>query len=93
MSWILVISLTVGTSCGRDTKIETYPVLQTKKDLVLTSTNHPHGYQQTECFYCHNKEMIHKVDHLGTGELPTAIALVNELGISACITCHGSNGN
>ena len=83
----------VFASCGQGPSGENYSNIKSLQDIVLTTSNHPHGYQQTQCFYCHVKQNIHQTDTLGSGELPTAIALTNSLGISACKACHGTNGN
>ena len=88
----IVFSLTF-VSCGQGPSGENYSNIKSLPDIVLTVSNHPHGYQQTQCFYCHVKQNIHQVDTLGSGELPTAIALTNQLGIAACQACHGTNGN
>ena len=80
-------------SCGQGSNGENYSNIKSIPDIVLTTGNHPHGFQQTQCFYCHVKQNIHQVDRIGSGELPTAIALTDSLGISACKACHGANGN
>ena len=67
-------------SCGQGPSGENYSNIKSLPDIVLTISNHPHGYQQTQCFYCHVKQNIHQTDTLGSGELPTAIALTNSSG-------------
>ena len=78
--------------CDAERKYEDYN-LPDENALTLTQDNHPHGFGQTECFYCHVKANIHEVDRLRSALFPLAKSLVEEEGIHACSTCHGNNKN
>ncbi|OFZ71428.1 MAG: hypothetical protein A2451_10775 [Bdellovibrionales bacterium RIFOXYC2_FULL_39_8] len=91
MSKILILSLMFGLliSCGQDRQLEVYDQMQ-EGNLDLTESNHAHGWQQTDCFYCHVMENIHQADQQGCG-IVVAGEMTDEL--SDCLSsCHGQNG-
>ncbi|MBI2609272.1 MAG: hypothetical protein HYW47_06715, partial [Deltaproteobacteria bacterium] len=61
-------------------------------NITLNAQNHPHGFRQTQCFYCHVKSNIHQVNRYGNALFDTAKDLVESDGLSSCSLCHGANG-
>ncbi|HBQ22021.1 MAG: hypothetical protein A2Z91_01520 [Deltaproteobacteria bacterium GWA2_38_16] len=91
--YMLVMGMmVVWLGCGVERKYEDYH-LPPDWDLTLTQQNHPHGFRQTKCFYCHIKANIHEVDRIGHALFPSAKPTVDAQGESSCSTCHGTNGN
>lgn len=87
---LLFVGLLFGLSaCGGDIQVENYDI-PSSTDILLTVRNHPHGYQKTECFLCHNISNIHQVWSSTKGD---ADPLIEANGINACGSCHGHNGN
>lgn len=86
LSQILLVS-----SCGQRKQSENYN-FKTTNDLLLNENNHPHGYNESDCFYCHNVANIHQENNLGTNLLDLAKSLVDKHGSSSCKLCHGTNG-
>lgn len=79
------------TSCGVQPQSEDYQV-SSMSDLILTQSNHPHGYGQSECFACHVKTNIHNSNALNPQSVELARRLVDQQGIASCRGCHGGNG-
>lgn len=77
--------------CGSELQYENYS-FSAEKDILITKTNHPHGYEKTGCFYCHTKENIHKVNRLNSPMFDLAKQLVETQGLASCKGCHGNNG-
>lgn len=75
-------------SCGQDKENEHYDAI----DITLTEANHPHGYGEKDCFYCHIKGNIHQVSTTNISLRETALRRVEEDGINSCSECHGQNG-
>ena len=88
---LLFLATFITLSCGQDRAKEEYS-LQTSGDLLLTTNNHPHGYGEGNCFYCHNGSNIHRDNNLGTNLVDLANSLVERDGIASCSLCHGTNG-
>ena len=61
-------------------------------NITLDAQNHPHGFRQRQCFYCHVKSNIHEVDRYGDPFFSSAKETVESDGISGCSLCHGDNG-
>ncbi len=61
-------------------------------NITLDSQNHPHGFRQRQCFYCHVKSNIHQVDRYNDPLFGSAQDAVEADGINACSLCHGDNG-
>lgn len=78
--------------CGVERQYEDYKFVTTD-DKTLSQQNHPHGFKQTQCFYCHVKENIHQIDRINDPLFPLAKDLVESQGLSSCSICHGDNGN
>ena len=87
----LLIFITLLFSCDQDPQYEDY-LIPNQTELSLTEVNHPHGWQQTECFSCHVTASIHVDDTLNTGIIDEARRSVETYGISGCYQCHGYNG-
>lgn len=79
------------SACDTSRQYEEYQI-KTEADLTLSSDNHPHGYQKTECFLCHHPENIHQVNRLGLLSFDYAQTLVRDSGLRSCQGCHGKNG-
>lgn len=81
--------------CGAvDRQYENYDLANIDEiDNGLNQQNHPHGFRQTKCFYCHVKANIHEVNRIGHSNFALAKSLVESQGESVCSMCHGSNGN
>jgi hypothetical protein len=73
-----------------DRQYENYNM--TAADITLSSNNHPHGYNRSDCFLCHLPMNIHQVDRLGAPSFPFAKGAVERNGLNSCRGCHGSNG-
>ena len=78
-------------SCGVSDRSEDYQ-LSSVADLTLTQTNHPHGFARSECFNCHVKVNIHRVNRLNASSFDLASDLVEQSGLKSCSGCHGTNG-
>ena len=91
MKVLLPIILLLLLSCDQDPQYEEYEI-PNQVELSLTQINHPHGWQQEECFSCHVKASIHNDDTLNTGIIEEARRSVDTYGISGCYQCHGYNG-
>ena len=89
--WFTMMMLLFLSSCGQDPLHEHYPIYDVA-DLQLTEANHPHGYGQSDCFFCHIPVNIHSDDTLGTGNIELARQLTQSQGTRSCSTCHGNNG-
>lgn len=93
MTWKLACGMMllflVGCDVERD--YEDYNI-RSDDDLILTELNHPHGFRQNRCFYCHVKANIHQVDRYGSALFDTAKYIVDTEGLSGCFICHGDNG-
>ncbi len=77
--------------CAEKRQYEEYKI-KSKGDLILTKDNHPHGFRQADCFYCHNQQNIHQDDTLNTGLIELAREISTEGSTSKCYSCHGDNG-
>ncbi len=91
VKFIYLIIFFIAFGCGVDRQYEDY-ALRSDDDLTLTQNNHPHGFGQNECFYCHVKANIHQVDRIKSPLFGLAKDLVEANGIDSCATCHGTNG-
>jgi len=90
----LFIILAGLVSCGQDAEYENYG-MQVSGDLGLTQNNHTHGWTRTDCFSCHVRANIHRINYLGTAYenmLATARRSTQYEGLGGCNTCHGLNG-
>ena len=86
---IFVMMLCLGyVGCDASREYEYYR----DTNLTLTETNHPHGFKETQCFYCHVKENIHQVDRYGNSLFGSAKDMVEGEGLASCSVCHGNNG-
>lgn len=81
----------VLNSCAAERQTESYPFTD-PNPLILTSTNHPHGYEKASCFQCHLPQNIHQEDRLKDPSFPMANSYVEQKGLSSCSGCHGTNG-
>ena len=82
----LVFWIVVG--CDAHREYEYY----NQSNITLDQQNHPHGYGQNQCFYCHVKSNIHQVDRYGDPLFSSAKDEVETNGLSSCSLCHGDNG-
>ncbi len=77
--------------CDSTKQHENYK-LNTEADLILTHQNHPHGFQNYQCFLCHHPDNIHKENRLNLSAFDYAQILVEQSGLQSCQGCHGKNG-
>ncbi|MBI2026968.1 MAG: hypothetical protein HYS98_04085 [Deltaproteobacteria bacterium] len=92
MKLLLILSVSCSLQfipgCGNERQHEFYD----NSNIILTAQNHPHGWTQSQCFRCHVKENIHRVDHYGDPLFSSAPDLVRIHGITICSLCHLNNG-
>jgi hypothetical protein len=88
-----VIMITICISaCDQPPQYEDYK-LQTWSEIgLITQNDHPHGWQQKECFNCHVKANMHQVNRLQHPLFDYAKDEVNAKDLESCHSCHGWNG-
>lgn len=93
---ILIILAMILLACGTDNTLggEDHGNLATSDEgITLTQDEHPIGWGEADCFFCHNMENIHQTDRTGTGlNLEGIRELTQDEGLASCATCHGTNG-
>lgn len=89
LNLFLLVSALVA--CDSTRQYEDYQ-MKTESDQILTSYNHPHGYQKLQCFVCHHLENIHQENRIGSSSFDLANTLVRQSGLASCSGCHGKNG-
>jgi hypothetical protein len=89
---IVTILIQIIISCDNADEGEEYPDIFAN-GLILTESNHIGGYGRSECFFCHNIENIHVVDHSGGVDVEAIREITISEGETSCVSCHGSNGN
>ncbi|MBI2091625.1 MAG: hypothetical protein HYT75_01340 [Deltaproteobacteria bacterium] len=93
----LLFAMTCGvllSSCGAETTTgEDYgDLLQSPSGLVLTQSEHQYGWGKSDCTLCHNLNNIHISESEAGFDMAAVRQQVEDEGISACATCHGTNG-
>ena len=88
---VVSILLILTTACSVSEQSENYD-FDSISPLILTQSNHPHGYQKTSCYSCHTPQNIHRVNRLGDPSFDFADPLVQQNGLNSCVGCHGNNG-
>jgi len=90
--WVGLYVVMVFFSCGKNKRQFEEHHLPASGALILNEKNHPHGYAEAQCFYCHVKANIHRDNTTGSPLIETARELTEQQGILSCSTCHGANG-
>ena len=86
--FIISYFFSLFTGCNQQREYEYY----CQSNITLDRENHPNGYGQNQCFYCHIKANIHQVDRYGDPLFDSAKELVETDGLNSCSLCHGDNG-
>jgi hypothetical protein len=79
------------SACAAEKKSEYYGAT-TSSDLLLSASNHPHGWTRSSCFGCHVESNIHQINRMNHPSFGSAKHLVDAYGVASCRGCHGSNG-
>ena len=87
-SILLILALALF-SCGQKRQYEDYK--WESCDIKLTKEKHPHGWGQSDCYYCHVKENLH--DGPAFDVCSNITVDLDKFTVSDCssISCHGSN--
>lgn len=89
-AYLMIFLFLVG--CGEQKRQYEQYNINSVQDLTLTSSNHPHGFGESQCFVCHNPSNLHRVNRIKAPNFDLANPLVKQSGIASCRGCHGSNG-
>lgn len=92
MTRLAVLGLLGLAACG---PVETCPegsMLDGPAGLELTEGEHELGWGQAECWRCHSESTLHRRGCTEGVDLQALEAQVQAEGLSACATCHGTNG-
>lgn len=92
--FILAVSTLFISSCG-DVAIkgEDYGDLMNSPDgLNLTPHEHKEGWGKTDCFTCHNLNLIHLNQSEQGYDMEAVRDQAADEGLDSCSECHGTNG-
>lgn len=87
----LLTALLACVCCGVEPKSEDYGATL-PQELVLTPSNHPHGWTQSQCYGCHVSANLHERTSISASMSAYAKRLTATRGLESCKGCHGRNG-